>query len=119
VLSLKSTHQVADLMELVAHKISIDVHSAAQDATNQILKVLGSLYNIDNRHASDFLTVTGAQAQLKSDKLAERTESLSFFRFSYSLDPSTIDSRIIQKPSFFSCCLCLPQRRYCKKENRI
>jgi len=33
ILSLRSTHQVADLMELVWQEISIDVDSAAKDAT--------------------------------------------------------------------------------------
>ena len=36
VYSLKRTHQIADLIELVSTEISIDVHSAAQDATKQI-----------------------------------------------------------------------------------
>ena len=87
VLSLKITHQVADLMELVAQDILIDVHSDAQDATKQMLKVLGSVYNIVNLNVSAFLTATGTHAQLKLDKLVDMPEALSFFKFPYSLDP--------------------------------
>lgn len=34
--SLKITHQIADLIELVFTEIPIDVHSAAQDVTKRI-----------------------------------------------------------------------------------
>ena len=118
-LSLKSTHQATDLMKLIAQEIPIDVHSTAQDATKQMQKVLRSVYDIDNLNTSAFLTVSGKQAQLKLDKIAERSEGLSFFRISYSLDPSTIDPMILQKPTFLSLCLHLPQHRYFKNEDRI
>ena len=59
--SLKSTHQIADLIELVSTEIPIDVHSAAQDVMKQIQSVLDSAYDINNLNASAFLTTTGKQ----------------------------------------------------------
>jgi len=69
VLSLRSTHQVADLTELFFHEISIDVDLAAQDSTKQMKMVLASVYDINNLNTSAFLTASGKQAQLKSDNL--------------------------------------------------
>ena len=99
--SLKRTHQIANLIELVSTEISIDVHSAAQDATKQIQRTLASVYDINNLNVSVFLTATVKQVQLKSEKFADRPDGLSFFRFSYNLDSTSISPRIMQKPTFF------------------
>ena len=56
--SLKSTHQLADLIELVYIEIPIDMHSTTQDVTKQIQRVLVSTYNINKLNASIFLTTT-------------------------------------------------------------
>ena len=94
VVSLMSTQHVVDLMELVCKEITIDVDYAAQDAMKQMNKVLTSVYDIKNINASVFMTGTGYKVQMKSEKLKERPEGISFFRFDYNLDPSVIDSRI-------------------------
>ena len=78
-----------------------------------------SAYNINNLNASAFLIATGKQVQLKSEKVSDRLEGKSFFRFFYNLDPSLIDPRIVQTPTFFSFCLRLPQHRYFSKEDRV
>jgi len=119
VYSLTRTYQIADLIELVSTEILIDVHSAEQDSMKQMQRVLGSAYDINNLNASAFLTATDKQVQLKSEKVNDRPEVILFFRFSYNLDPSSIDTRIVQKPTFFSFCLRLPQHRYFTKEDRI
>jgi len=119
VLSLRSTHQVADLMEVIRQGIPVDMDSAAQDAANQMQNVLGSVYNIENLNTSAFPTSTGKQAHLASEKLKDRPDNVTFFRFSYNLDPSSMDKRIKQKPTFFSFCLRLPQHKYYKKEGTV
>lgn len=91
VISLRNTHQVADLMELVCQEIPLDVDSAAQDATNFMATVLTNACIVENLNASVFLTCTGNEAQLTSKKLADRPENIAFFCFTYNLDPSTID----------------------------
>jgi len=95
------------------------VDSVAQDAAKQIKNVLDSVYNIDNLNASAFLTSTDKQAHLASEKLEDRPDNVTFFRFSYNLDPSSVDKRINQKPTFFSFCLRLPQHKYYKKEGTV
>ena len=70
-------------------------------------------------NASTFLTAIGKHVQLKPEKVSDRPEEILFFRFSYNLDPSSIDPRIVQKPTFFSFCLRLPQHRYFSKEDRV
>ena len=97
----KSTHQLEKLIEFVSTEIPIDVHFAAQDAMKNMQRVLASAYDIDNLNVSTFLTTTGKQVQLKSEKFADRPEEFSFFRFSYNLDPTSIDPRTMQKPTFF------------------
>ena len=109
--SLTRTHQIADLIELVSTKNPIDVHSAAQDSMKQIHRILVSAYDISNLNVSAFLTATGKKIQLKSEKVSNRPEGVSVFKFSYNLDPSSIDPQIVQTPRFFSLCLCLPQHR--------
>ena len=79
VCSLTRTYQIADLVELVSTEIPIDVHSAAQNAMKQMQRVLGSAYNIINLNASAFLTATGKQVQLRSEKVSDRPEGVSFF----------------------------------------
>ena len=71
-LSLWSTHQLADLMELVRQEISVDVDSAAQDAAKQMKKVLASVNDIDNFNTSAFLTTTGKEVQPTSEQLLDR-----------------------------------------------
>ena len=88
-------------MELIQQEIPLGVDSAAQDATKLMSTVVASVYRFENLNALAFLTCTGKQAQLTSDKLADRPENLILFRFSYNLDPSMIDPRITQKPTFF------------------
>ena len=119
VLSLRNTHEVADLMELVRQEVVIDVDSAAQDAASQMQRVMASINDVQNLNAAAFIGATGEQMTLSSRKRSDRPEGLSFFRFSFSLDPSSIDARIRQKPVFFTFCLRLPQHRYHKAENRI
>ena len=119
VFPLKRTHQIADLIELVSTEIPIDVHSAAQDSMKQIQRLLVSTYDINNLNAFAFLTATSKQVQLKSEKVGDRPDEISFFRFSYNLDPISIDPRIVQKTIFFLFCLRLPQIRYFSKEDRI
>ena len=97
---LTRTHQIADLIDFVSTEIPIDVHSATQDSMTQIQRVLVSAYGINSLNASAFLTATGKQVQLQSEKVSYRPEIISFSRFSYNLDPSLIDSRIIKKPTF-------------------
>ena len=119
VLSLRNTHEVADLMELVRQEVMIDVDSAAQDAAGQMQRVMESVHDVRNLNAAAFVGATGNQLTLVSGKLSDRPEGLSFFRFSFSLDPSSIDARISQKPVFFTFCLRLPQHRYHKAEDKI
>ena len=83
-------------------EIYIDVNSASQDSMKQIQRALVSVYDINNLNASTFLTTTGKQVKLKLEKVSDRSEGISFFRFSYNLDPSSIDPRIVQKPTLFS-----------------
>ena len=85
----------------------------------QMQRVLVSAYSIKNLNASAFLTATGKQVHLKSEKVSDKPEGISSFRFSYNLDPSSIDPRFMQKPIFFSFCLRLPQHMYFPKEYRI
>ena len=108
VLSLRNAHEVADLMELVRQGVVIDVDSAAQEATNQMKRVLASVTNVQNLNAAAFIGATGKQLTLASEKLSDRPDGLSFFRFSFSLDPVSIDTRIRQKPVFFTFYLRLP-----------
>ena len=82
-------------------------------------KVLASVYNVDNLNRSAFLTTTSKQARLKSEVLFNRPEGISFFRFSFNLDPMSVDYRINQRLTFFLFCFRLPQHRYRKKEDRI
>ena len=91
----KSTHQLENLIEFVSTEIPIDVHFAAQDAMKKMQRVLASAYDINNLNISTFLTTTGKRVQLKSEKLADRPEEFSIFRFSYNLDPTSIDPRIM------------------------
>ena len=56
VISLRNTHQIADLMELVSQEVPIDVDLAAQDLTKQTERVLASAYNIDNINGPALLT---------------------------------------------------------------
>ena len=79
VCSLTRTYQIADLIELVSTEIPIDVHSATQDSMKQMQRVLVSAYNIINLNASAFLTATGKQVQLRSEKVSDRPEGVSFF----------------------------------------
>ena len=65
VISLRNTHKVADLMELVRQEVPIDVDSAAQDSTKQMERVLASAYNVDNLNDSVFLTVQLMVVHLK------------------------------------------------------
>ena len=82
-------------------EIPIDVHSVAQDSMKQMKRALVSTYDINNLNAFAFLIATGIQVQLKSEKVGDRPEGISFFRFSYNLDPISIDPIIIQTPTFF------------------
>ena len=100
VLSLRNTHQVANLMELFCQEVPIYVDSAVQDSTKQMDKVLASVYNVDNLNRSAFLTTTSKQAQLKSEALSGRPEGILIFRFSFDIDPVGIDYRIKQRPTF-------------------
>ena len=119
VLSLRNTHQVADLMELVRQEIPIDVDLAAQDSTKIMEKIIVSVYNIDNLNGSAFITAQVRTVQLKSEKLKDRPEGISLFRFAFSIDPAELDERIKQKPIFFMFCLGLTQHCYFAKEDRI
>ena len=46
VLSLQTTHEVADLLELVHQEMVINVDSAAQDAANKMKRVLASVTDV-------------------------------------------------------------------------
>ena len=78
VFSLKRTHQIADLIELVSTEIPIDVHSATQDSMTQMQRVLVIVYDINNFNASALLTATDKQVQLKSEKVGDRPERIFF-----------------------------------------
>ena len=106
-------------MELVRQELSIDVSLAAQDAANLMQRVMSSVTNIGNLNGSAFLDASGRRMTLPSELRSARPEGLSFFRFSFSLDPVNIDTRITQKPTFFSFCLRLPQHRYYIQEDKI
>jgi len=81
--------------------------------------VLDSVYNIEKLNASVFLTSTGKQAHLASEKLKDRPDNVTFFRLSYDSDPSSVDKRIKQKPTFFTFFLRVPQHKYYKKEGTV
>ena len=55
-ISLRGTHQVVDLMELVR---PLDVNSAVQDDTKLTRMVVASVYKVENLNTSAFLTDTG------------------------------------------------------------
>ena len=55
VLSLRNTHEVADLMELVRQEVVIDVDSAAQDAASQMQRVMASINDVQNLNAAAFI----------------------------------------------------------------
>ena len=72
VISLRNTHQVADLMELVRQEVPIDMDSAAQESTKQMQKVLASVYKVENLNGSAFLTSQSKLIHLKSENLGDR-----------------------------------------------
>ena len=111
VVSLRDTHQVADLIELVKQEVSINVDSAAKDAMNKRKKVLTSVTRAQNLNVSAFLNETGKQVNLMTNKLEKRPEEITFFHFSFNLNHLSINVRIKQKPMFFSFCIRLPQHR--------
>ena len=100
VISLRNTHQIADLMELVSQEVPIDVDLAAQDSTKQTERVLASAYNVDNINGPTFLTAQSKVVHLRSETLSDRPEGILYFRFLISLKPASVDHKIRQKPTF-------------------
>ena len=62
-------------------EIHIDVNSAAQDSMKHMQRVLVNAYDINNLNVSAFVTATGKQVQLKSEKVSDRPEGISFSGF--------------------------------------
>jgi len=93
---LKS-YTLADLVTVVANELPISTESAMEEAEAAGAKLRKEFFDVRNLEGSHFLDSKGKQKVVTSEEFSKRPEDLSYFVFLVNVDPTVVDTRIIQE----------------------
>ena len=109
--SLLKSHSVADLIPLIAHKVTIKKFTTQQEVTKVMHRIQSFIFNVIHLQAIVFLNMSCKTVNVKSDKLNDRPSGLTFLQFSFEIDSVDTNPRICQKKFDLLFCLLFPKHQ--------